>query len=350
MTQRQEPRVRGLKSVQEAREVRGKTKWPPAKYWGYAALLLGVLAIFYYKQKLGELERERQTLFAKQRDAKAKLGERWFPLQEKIEGWAQDLAKDAGQELIDADALKGWSFREKPGIYLRLRTEDGASAEQIRKAARDSLRDGFTACLIVPGKDQAPRDPFAGKECKHSSDCPQGEYCNENDRCAPPQQPFNLRTAYRSLHILTPEWAADVEQASDMRRLHAISLSFDDIVKNDLPLAAELLVRAQYFLVVIDEKAEGEDAAMPKAAPATTGAPSDARLPNLGEVRQSLPHHARVGLWRLSDEKPVLRIRREASGQLIGGTGVIDPDSAAARQRQANSCALALSVRQAVEQ
>jgi len=44
----------------------------------------------------------------------------------------------------------------------------------------------------------------------------------------------------------------------------------------------------------------------------------------------------------------VLRVRREAAGELIGGTPSVDEDVMAARQRQANSCALALAVRQAI--
>src|SRR5204863_8238954 len=121
-------------------------------------------------------------LLGKQRFAKTELDAKWTPLRDKIEGWTQALAKGATEELVDKAALAGWSFRDKKGVYLRLRAEDTESGETIRKAAKDSLRDGFTACLaLVPNQN-----PLQGHECKHSSECARGEHCNEQDHCAKP--------------------------------------------------------------------------------------------------------------------------------------------------------------------
>ena len=63
---------------------------------------------------------------------------------------------------------------------------------------------------------------------------------------------------------------------------------------------------------------------------------------------RALQHFARIGVWRLTDGKPVIRVRRETAGTLIGNPGNVDPSVADARQRQANSCSLALAVRQAM--
>lgn len=330
-----EERVRGLKAVQEHREGRSKMRWPPAKYWGYAGIVLALMSIFHYKRTLGELDRARTDLLNKQRFVKTEMEPKWAPLRDKMETWTRDLAKAPAEDLVDEDALAGWSFRTKKGVYLRLRAEDTETPDAIRKAAKDSLRDAFTACLaLVPNPD-----PTAGKECKRSSECARGEHCNEQDHCTKPAQPFNLRIAYRAFAVLDDAWVRQVQEANEMT-LRALTGTFDDLVKDEMPMAADLVREAQYFLVVVDEKAENEPAPAPPGSTAGTSNPA--------EIRQALPHFARIGVWRLTDDKPMIRLRREASGQLLGASGGLDPDVAEARQRQANSCSLAIAVRQAI--
>jgi hypothetical protein len=328
------PRARGLPAVQKARDARasGKMRWPPTKFWGYVALVLAVTGILHWKRTQGENDRTRAKLLADQRGVAKELGPRWFPLREKLEGWTTGLAKGVGQEVVDREALAKFDFRSIPGIYLRLRVEDAQSPEAIRKGARDSLRDGFTGCLMrVPNPD-----PTAGRECKRTRDCPPREFCNEQDHCAPPAQPFNVRVAYRSMHLLSDEWVREVQDATAELRLRAFVLNFDDAMRDDIPLAVELLTKAQYFLLVLDETPPGEP--LPAADAGTSAA----------EAVQAMPHFARIGAWRLSDDKPLLRIRREASGQLLGASPTANPKVLAATQRQMNSCALALEVRQAM--
>ncbi|WP_437310555.1 hypothetical protein [Sorangium sp. So ce388] len=323
MSSEQPPRERGLPSVYKAREARTKMRWPPAKFWGYTALLLAVSAILHWKWSQGQIESARQKLMARQRAVAVELGPRWIPMRERVEGWTLELSRGAGPELVDREALKAWNFRELAGIYLRLRVDEATSVEAVRKNAQQSLRDAFTACLLrVPNPN-----PLAGAECKRTRDCPAGEYCNEAERCSRPAQPFNLRVAYRTMHVLSEEWVRDAQDASSELRLRLLESSFDDTMRDDVPLAAELLTRAQYYLLVLDEPVEG----------ATTT-----------EALLGMPHMARVGVWRLSDGKPILRVRREASGNLIGGTPSVEGGVLEARQRQANSCALALSVREAM--
>lgn len=321
-----EPRGRGLAAVEAARAERAKLRFPAPKFFAWAGVVLAAMGILHWKRTQGELEGERQKLLARQRAVAVELKPKWDPLRDKIEGWTTSLAASAAPEVVDKEAFASWDFREKPGIYLRLVVDQATTAESIRAKAKDSLRDGFTACLT-----RAPNEnPLAGKECKRTRDCPSGEFCNEVDHCARPAQPYNLRVAYRTLHVLTDRWVADAQEASNDVRLRLLTASFDDAVLDDLPMAVDLLTRAQYFLLVLDERPAG----VPMSATA--------------EEVQKAPHAARLGLWRLSDGKQVFRGRRETAADLVGGMPAADPESLDARQRQANSCALALALRDAL--
>lgn len=328
----EEPRQRGLSAIDQVREARGtKPRMPSPKFWGWIALILVAAFILHWKRTQGEVESEKQKLLAEQRELVAKVGPRWTSLRDRVERWTLELAKDPGSEVVELDTLKDWDFRDKPGIYLRLRVDEAVDGEAIRKGAKDSLRDGFTACLSrVPNPS-----PLAGAECKKTKDCPQGLFCNENNRCAQPAQPFNLRVAYRTLHLLSDEWVRDVQGADNDMRIKVLSASFEEKLREDVSLSMELLNSAQYYLVVLDE--------MP-----AEGAPQLVDGGSPSEALQAIRHTARVGIWRLKDDKLVLRVRREAGGELLGATPELDPEVMEARQRQANSCALALAVRQAM--
>lgn len=327
-----EPRARGLPAVEQSREARTKMRWPSPKFWAYTGLALTVVGIIYWRRSQAQIDSDRQALMAKQRAVKVELGPRWDPMRDKIESWTIGLANDAGAEHVERDILKTWDFREKPGVYLRLRLEDAKSPESIRKNAKDSLRDAFTSCLMrIPNAN-----PLAGRECKRSRDCDQGEFCNELDRCSRPAQPFNLRVAYKSLNLLSDEWVRDVQEANTELRLRLLSTSYEDAIRDDIPLAVEFLTRAQYFLLVLDEAPSGQPA--PKASVNVSAA----------EALQAVAHPARVAVWNLEDGKNLLRLRREAGGQLLGAPPDVGPEVLEARQRQANSCALALDVRTAM--
>lgn len=347
----QKARNRGLPSIQEARDARseGRTRWPSTKLWGYAALILAVGFILQWKWTGSDVERGRQKLLADQRGVAAELGPRWLPLRDRIEKWTMALAAGAPQaphgasDVVEREELARWDFRVLPGIFLRQRAEDATTPEAIRAGARESLRDAFTACLMrVPNANAT-----AGKACKRTRDCPARESCNEQDHCSRPAQPFNLRVAYRTMHILTDEWVRDVQAVDSELRLRLFQTSFEDAIRDDLPLAAEFLTQAQYYLVVLDETPPGMPLPPPVAADA--GAPTTVAW---NEALQGVAHFARVGVFRLSDEKMLLRVRREVGGEggfeLLGAQVAIEPSVLAARQRQANSCALALAVREAM--
>ena len=329
----------GLPSIEEARRERDKHRWKtPPKFWAWTALILGASFIFWWKKDDGEIQTMRNELLARQRVVREKLGPRWFPLRDKIERWTGECAAD-GQEVVDQPALTGWDFRSKPGIYLRLGQGDAQGPDKIRAAATQSLRDGFTACLLRV----ANPNPLAGASCKSNKDCPAKQQCNEFEHCAEPDQPYNLRLAYRTMWILTDEWIDDVQAIGKKLTMRGAVASFDAWNTYDLPVAVDLLTKAEYLLVVVDELAEGQ-------APAPAPAPS-AELDAGAGVNPAIstsPHQARVCLWRLQDDRKVLRVRREAAGRLVGGSGTTDVESLDAQQRQANACALALAVRAAI--
>jgi hypothetical protein len=324
-------RPRGLPSLAKSKEdrVAGKVRYPSTKFWGWAAIVLAVTAIVHWKRTQGEIESTRSTLLAKQRTVVTELGPRWLPLREKIERWSTELAKEPGAEVVEKDILATWKFLDKPGIYLRLDLEQAASPDTLRKAANDSLRDGFTACLFrAENKSQ-----LAGKECKRTRECALGEICNELDRCAPPAQPYNLRVAYRSLRVLSDDFIRDVQEASGELELRKFVLFYEDAVQDDIPIAIDLLERAQYFTLVLDEPVA--NLAVPQGS-------------TKSEALRSVAHSSRVGIWRLSDGKLVLRVRRAPDVDIKQSGAPVDERVMLAQKRQALSCALAGAVRDAM--
>jgi hypothetical protein len=148
------------------------------------------------------------------------------------------------------------------------------------------------------------------------------------------------------MYVMTDEWVADVKDIDNELIMRGAVATFDDINLYDLPVAADLLLRAKYFLVVVDEQAEADDADSQSALPDVkdAGAEDDRSIP-------TAPHKARVCLWRLADGKEMLALRREAAGALRNvrqDNAALEPRTMIFQQRQANSCALALEVREAM--
>jgi len=109
---------------------------------------------------------------------------------------------DSG-ELV-SDALLTGIVRE------RLAKAEAESPETIRSAALQSLRDGFTACLLlVPNPN-----PLDGASCNSNKDCPPKQVCNELEHCVGHAQPYNLRLGYRTMWPMTDEWVDDVQAIS----------------------------------------------------------------------------------------------------------------------------------------
>jgi hypothetical protein len=327
-------RPRGLAAIDEARTKRKAGKVPaiPTRYWLWMFTALAAWGVFYWKKTQGEVESRKAALFAKQRGIAAELLPRFEPLEKKLENWTVEAAGAYPGDLV-APQAKAWDFAGQPCIYLRIRMANATSVEALQKAATGSLRDGFTACLF----HEPNADPTSGPPCKASHDCAPGTFCNEVDHCMSPAQPYNLRAAYHGTRVLGEPWSVDLREASDDMRMRLLEREFDSAVKDDVPMVIDMLTRAQFYLLVLDEDPPG--VALPNEKTAL-------------DVIQASPHTARVLLYGLKPgmDRVLLRVRREISARFIpaGQSAATDPDIIEAQQRQVNSCQLALDVRTAL--
>jgi hypothetical protein len=340
---RDEQRERGLPSLNEARQERrraivfGRARLPalPPYFWLWLGIGLAAFGVVYWRIVQGQLESDKSAVMAKQRAIAATLGNKLAPFLDRMETWARELAGPYPGDHA-APGIPFDRFSRTPSVYLRLRLANAGTAQSIRKAAQASLRDGFTSCLFV-----APGNPTTapGRACRATSECEPGSLCNEYHRCARPAQPYNARLAYRAMRVLSNEWTDELHQATSDLAVSAYDRDLVAVTRTDVPIAIELLSRARYFTLVLDEEPTG---ALPAADP-DAGETLEERL-------QRTAHPARVGIWDLQTSALVLRLRTAASGQLmsVGDRTVTLPQTVFAQQRQANSCALALQVKRAL--
>jgi hypothetical protein len=322
--------------------VMGKVRMPgvPMHFWLWAAVVLSASGVVYWRIAQSKLEAERSKIMAKQRAMAKALGPRLFPFRDKSEGWVRELAAPWTGPLVspDADLEK---IRTAGTIYLRLRLANTKAERDVRKAAKDSLRDGFTSCLFVTRSNSAPA-PNASA-CRTIGDCPSGLLCNEWNTCAAPEQPYNMRLVYRTLRVLSSDWTDELHEASSELALSAYDRDLENVAHRDVPVTVEILSRSKFFALVLDEDPPG---GIPKPAP--EAAESEA------EVLQRVPHFARIGIWDIASGTPLLRVRAVAGGELAqmgtSSAAVKDPITLVAQQRQVNNCALALKARESLEQ
>ncbi len=302
----------------------------PPKLFLAGFLLLVVAGIFYYRADAGKVEEQRGALLAQQRAIEATLGPKLRPLQSNIENAALELSRDPFEGgLVDLSEPPE-NLWTTPSVYLRLRLEDARSQETMRKAARSALRDAFSGCLF--------RDPKGvpvgeGKACKESLDCEAGELCTEFAVCQRPSTPFNMKLVHRAASVLDESWIAQVREARSDLTLTALERMLESVTRVDVPLAIEVLQRAQFVVVLLDEPASLSE------LPERGHEESDA------DFAQRIPHNARAGIWSFKEEKWLARLRLEARGELreVGATKAdFGPESERTRQRQAQGCAFAL--------
>lgn len=304
----------------------------PPQFFLWGGLILVTFFVAYYRVAQSDLERARNALMAKQRAVAQSLGPKLLPIRDKVEAAAQELRSSTYPGDSASPNLDVAKLVDTPGIYLRLRLEDTADVEQLRKAATTSLRDGFTSCLF---RDMRATNPQDGAVCRESAQCSPGEVCTEFNVCQRPAQPFNMRLVYRALHVLSSKWTDEVHEARNELAISAYDGGLDSVTRVDIPIAIDVFQRARVFTLVLDEEpAEG----LPEAIP-------DADETEQERLQRS-QHFARIGIWDLSTGELLLRVRSQAAGELRdvgarrGGVAV-----QAARQRQANSCAVALDVK-----
>lgn len=345
---RRDGREPGLPSLNEARLERrrafvmGKARMPavPMHFWLWAAVVLAASGVIYWRIAQSKLEAERSKIMAKQRAMSKALGARLFPFRDKSEGWVRELAAPWTGPLVSpaADLEK---IRNAGTIYLRLRLASTKAERDVRKAAKDSLRDGFTSCLFVTRGSANSSTPPAGTACRTIGDCPSGLLCNEWNACAAPEQPYNMRLVYRTLRVLSSDWTDELHEASSELALSAYDRDLENVARRDVPVTVDILARSKYFALVLDEDPPG---GIPKAAP--DSGESEA------ETLQRLPHFARIGIWEIASGTPLLRVRAVAAGEVVqmGSGSVKDAVTRTATERQANNCALALKARESLEQ
>jgi hypothetical protein len=327
---------RGLSAIREARELRASRPTPSAsgKFWLWALIAITALTIFYWKKTQTDNDANRARILAKQRAVAEEVGPLYKRVRDHVEGWTMETAKGLIQTDFVAPELarsvgegRSPAILKEAGVYLRVALPNARSPEAIRKASQVSLRDAFTACLL-----RTPHmTSHAGKACKKSKDCDKGEVCNEIDLCSKPTQPYNFRVAYKGLRVLSDDWVRNVETTDEPLRLRMFETDLNDATANDIPVAIDLLTRAKYFLVVIDEIPEGMKA------------PDEGMLE---QVVQSEVHPTRVALYDLKSEKLLMRMTRTVDVTIPAIPG--DASSIDAQRRQILNCALADEARQAM--
>lgn len=306
------------------------------QFWLWTFVGFAVFGIVYWRFAEAELRNQKNAVMARQRAVAESIGKEGLALREKLEAWVGELARTDAEVIapdIDLDAVA-----RGPGIYLRLRREDAKSPQALRSAAQRSLRDGFTSCMFVGRRG----DPTQGTPCRTASHCEPGFLCNEWSVCAPPGQPFNLRLLYAALRVLTPEWTRELEEAGNDLAVRALEGDLEKVTKHDVPLAAEIVRRARYFTVVLDEEPEGGVPGLPEG---------EEKLDETLEQRlQHEPHFARVGIWDVQSERLLASVRAEAAGRFVwaGRQPIEEHKIRRAQQRQANNCALAVEVRERI--
>jgi len=304
-------RERGLKSVAVMREERKARKFGKPTSAFFLLVGGGVLAVIVaaYLTSNRELEAARTDLLSKQRAAAVTVGKEWSPVRDLVEGIALENAREPYAGDVVKPEAATWDFRTLPGIYLRLRLAQAADAATLRRAAEDSQKDGFSACLLKGG-----RAPLA-------------------DAGAAEDRPWNLRQAYAAVRVLEDRWVSEVKTADNEMRLRVFRQQYEKAQSSELPLAIEIVRRAHFFLLVLDEDT-------PEAK-----AEADGGVPTVEQL-QTTAHPARVVLVNLKTREVLARLRRTAEGQffMAGERAMTDPETRAAMQRQVNNCALAQAV------
>jgi hypothetical protein len=310
MAKLEKKRERGLPAIARAREDRasGRRGWTTqAGLVAAAVVVAGLVAHKIVSER--ELNGDRQALLAKQRAVAMTLGPEWFPLRDKLEADVLGAAKDYAGDRVEGQARSG-VFRSRPGIYLRMRVADARDGASVRRAAADGKKDAFAACLLREPNERGARGEIDG-----------GAFAD---------QPWNLGQAYASTRILTDDWANEVKDADEDLRLRVFVQQYDKAVNREIPLAIDLIKRAEFFLLVLDED-------VPEAAALGDGGPITE------EALQLVAHPARVHLFDLASGREIVRLRRSGEARVIsaGERVVTDSETRDAMQRQANNCALA---------
>jgi hypothetical protein len=346
-----ERRQPGLPSLNQARHDRkraivlGRARiyGGAPQFWMWTFLVLSIFGILYWKFAQGELASLKGGVMAKQRAVLQAIGPEILPFRDRIEDWVIETARTEQPDFV-APAIDLEAIRKGPGVYFRLRRSAATSVRDLRAAANRSLRDGFTSCLFVQ------REVVTGRECHLSSQCEPGELCNDFMVCARPSQPFNLRLAYRAIRVLEPEWADELHRVTSDLSVRAFEVDLDSVTRYDVPIAVQVVAEARYFTLVLDDEAI-EGLGRQRQSPSGDAGAEGEELSETEEERlHRTPHRATVAIWDLRSGDLLARVRAMASGSFVsvGQDRPVAERVRAAQQRQVNSCALALAVKESI--
>ena len=309
-----EKREIGLKAVQSARAERRQSKYGKidGRVWLVAGAAVVVTLVVAWVMNDRSLNAEKEEILSQQRAAVSTVGAEWYPLRDKLERITLDAASHFDGDKVDLEAAK-MDFRSSPGLYLRLRVDEAKSTDSLRKHAKDSVKDSFTGCLLrEPNVALARGDADAG---------------------IAPEQPWNLHRAYSATRVMTDDWANEVKASDDKDRLRVFRQQYERAKRDEIPLAIDIVKRAQFFLLVLDED-------VPEARELSDGGPINE------EALQQVPHPARVHIVNLRTGAEIARLRKTADAdfEFVGDRAVRDPEMRSAMKRQVNNCALAQQV------
>jgi hypothetical protein len=308
---------RGLPAIARLREERSRrgSRWTmQAGLLASGAVIVSLIAHAVVSRQ--DLASDKRALLAKEGAVQATIGVEWLALRERLE---QDTVRAGGAypgDHVEREAQSG-AFRTQPGLYLRMRLIDARSPESLARAAASGQKDALAACLLREPNERGLRGELDG-----------GAFA---------EQPWNLGQAYWATRILLPEWVAAVQGADDRVQLRVYTAQYDDAIRSEIPLAAEILKRAKFFLLALDEDAPGS------VDGAQGGPTTEAAL-------QLAAHPTRVYLFETSSGKELLALRRSGEGRVVqvGERATTDAETRDAMQRQANNCALGREIEAAL--
>jgi hypothetical protein len=299
-------------------------------FWLWTGVVLAAFGVIYWKVAQGQLLSQKNAVMAKQRAVAHTLTPTVVPYRDRIERWVMELAGPWQGDRVDR-SVELVGVQTAPGVYLRLRINNAHEAKRIRKAAEVSLHDGFVSCMFIR---TGAADPSQGPGCKSPSDCAPGLLCNEYDVCSPPPKPYNMRLAYGALRVLSTDWTDELHQTNNDLEVRLRERDLERVAHDDVPIAVQMFQTARYFTLVLDEDPRG-------------GLPAPLDKKETEEQRvQRAAHAARVAVWEFSSGRQLVRLRREAAARAVPVGERSVEHSEAAQQRQVNSCALALAVKE----
>ncbi|MBX7191072.1 MAG: hypothetical protein K1X94_03390 [Sandaracinaceae bacterium] len=243
------PRLRAAKPDPE--ELEGRPAYMPSIPWKWALVAVLALAGVYFGYQYREGARAdamREQILTTHEEHLAPIVERYRTFRTRIEDWTMEAANAGEPERWSDPRLRISGLHGGEGLYLRLHAEDATSREGVERGGRAMREDAITRCLGIA--------------------------------------PASARGLFENGEFLMPSWLDQVREEPDYLRLRVLDEQLARNMSVDVPIVANLL-RAQYFLLVIEQ----------------------------GENRRDAP--VDVYLWDLRENRQLLRTRVQARGVLI---------------------------------